>query len=314
MRFKVVLYPSDEGVAVSAPELAGLLVPGSDQGGSPGEYRYRNPRVPRVRDRARPRGGGSRDRDHGLAMPKLPDVNHLDAVRALRLAGFRVSRQGKQIIMTDGTRKVVLPSHAPGSPDGSWLLARIGERAARPGSFGRAVTMFDFRCQFFNHPGREILSVCHSELVIGGVEQPVAEAGAVGLHHERRQGAAFQLEDAKAPGAGRQDLGVTVRVIIGHRPELVVGGVEQPLAKMRPVRGHHRGYHGGARSFQDAQSPGAGDDDFGTAVFVQVTSGVTAAGARHRETCCSRSRQGFRRIADRRRHRCHWPGPMSRPT
>ena len=35
-------------------------------------------------------------------MPKLPGVNHLDAVRALEKIGFRVARQGKHIIMTDG--------------------------------------------------------------------------------------------------------------------------------------------------------------------------------------------------------------------
>jgi predicted RNA binding protein YcfA (HicA-like mRNA interferase family) len=42
-------------------------------------------------------------------MPKLPGVNHLDAVRALQKAGFFVLRQGKHIVMTDGTRKVVIP-------------------------------------------------------------------------------------------------------------------------------------------------------------------------------------------------------------
>lgn len=42
-------------------------------------------------------------------MPKLPGVNHLAAVRALEKAGFRVLRQGKHIIMTDGVRKVTVP-------------------------------------------------------------------------------------------------------------------------------------------------------------------------------------------------------------
>ena len=48
-------------------------------------------------------------------MPKLPGVNHLDAVRALEKAGFRVLRQGKHIIMTDGTRRVAIPRKNPGS-------------------------------------------------------------------------------------------------------------------------------------------------------------------------------------------------------
>jgi predicted RNA binding protein YcfA (HicA-like mRNA interferase family) len=46
-------------------------------------------------------------------MPKLPGVNHLDAVRALEKAGFRVRRQGKHIVMTDGTRIVTIPRHNP---------------------------------------------------------------------------------------------------------------------------------------------------------------------------------------------------------
>ena len=46
-------------------------------------------------------------------MPKLPGVNHLDAVRALEKVGFRVARQGKHIVMTDGVRVVVIPRHNP---------------------------------------------------------------------------------------------------------------------------------------------------------------------------------------------------------
>lgn len=46
-------------------------------------------------------------------MPKIPGVNHLAAVRALEKAGFRVARQGKHIVMTDGTRIVTIPRHDP---------------------------------------------------------------------------------------------------------------------------------------------------------------------------------------------------------
>jgi predicted RNA binding protein YcfA (HicA-like mRNA interferase family) len=46
-------------------------------------------------------------------MPKLPGVNHLDAIRALGKIGFRVVRQGKHIVMTDGTRVVSIPRHNP---------------------------------------------------------------------------------------------------------------------------------------------------------------------------------------------------------
>ena len=46
-------------------------------------------------------------------MPKVPGVNHRDAVRALQKAGFRISREGKHIVMTDGQRIITIPRHDP---------------------------------------------------------------------------------------------------------------------------------------------------------------------------------------------------------
>ena len=46
-------------------------------------------------------------------MPKLAGVNHLDAVRALEKAGFWIARQGKHVVMTDGTRVLTVPRHNP---------------------------------------------------------------------------------------------------------------------------------------------------------------------------------------------------------
>ncbi len=46
-------------------------------------------------------------------MPKIPGVNHQDAVLALQKAGFRVIRQGKHIVMTDGVRILTIPRHNP---------------------------------------------------------------------------------------------------------------------------------------------------------------------------------------------------------
>lgn len=46
-------------------------------------------------------------------MPKIPGVNHLDAVRALEKAGLRIVRQGKHIVMSDGARFVTIPRHNP---------------------------------------------------------------------------------------------------------------------------------------------------------------------------------------------------------
>ncbi len=46
-------------------------------------------------------------------MPKLPGVNHLQIVKALEKAEFYIARQGKHIVMTNGTRIVTIPRHNP---------------------------------------------------------------------------------------------------------------------------------------------------------------------------------------------------------
>ena len=46
-------------------------------------------------------------------MPRIPGVDHQDAVRALQRAGFRVVRQGKHIVMSDGVRILTIPRHNP---------------------------------------------------------------------------------------------------------------------------------------------------------------------------------------------------------
>lgn len=46
-------------------------------------------------------------------MPRIAGVNHQDAVRALQKAGFRIARQSKHIVMTDGVRIVTIPRHNP---------------------------------------------------------------------------------------------------------------------------------------------------------------------------------------------------------
>ncbi len=46
-------------------------------------------------------------------MPRIPGINHQDAVRARQKAGFRVIRQGKHIVMTDGTRILTIPRSNP---------------------------------------------------------------------------------------------------------------------------------------------------------------------------------------------------------
>lgn len=46
-------------------------------------------------------------------MPKIPGINHLFAIRALEKAGFRMVRQGKHVVMSDGTRILTIPRANP---------------------------------------------------------------------------------------------------------------------------------------------------------------------------------------------------------
>lgn len=49
-------------------------------------------------------------------MGRIAGVNHQDAVRALQKAGFQIIRQGKHIVMSNGTHLVTLPRHNPIKP------------------------------------------------------------------------------------------------------------------------------------------------------------------------------------------------------
>jgi predicted RNA binding protein YcfA (HicA-like mRNA interferase family) len=46
-------------------------------------------------------------------VPKIPGVPHVQAVRALEKAGFKVAREGKHIVMSDGRRILTIPRHDP---------------------------------------------------------------------------------------------------------------------------------------------------------------------------------------------------------
>ena len=46
-------------------------------------------------------------------MPRIPGIHHQQAVRALQRAGFRIARQSKHIVMTDGARIVTIPRANP---------------------------------------------------------------------------------------------------------------------------------------------------------------------------------------------------------
>ena len=46
-------------------------------------------------------------------MPSIPGVPHLRAVAAFEKADFRIVRQGKHIVMSDGSRVITIPRHNP---------------------------------------------------------------------------------------------------------------------------------------------------------------------------------------------------------
>jgi predicted RNA binding protein YcfA (HicA-like mRNA interferase family) len=55
-------------------------------------------------------------------VPKIPGVNHRDAVRALEKAGFRVVRESKHIVMSNGVRILTIPR---GNPVDAFTLGGI---------------------------------------------------------------------------------------------------------------------------------------------------------------------------------------------
>jgi predicted RNA binding protein YcfA (HicA-like mRNA interferase family) len=46
-------------------------------------------------------------------VPSLPGVPHLRAIRALERAGFKVVRQAKHVVMSDGVRVLTIPRANP---------------------------------------------------------------------------------------------------------------------------------------------------------------------------------------------------------
>ena len=46
-------------------------------------------------------------------MPKIPGVRYQEALRALQKAGFRIVREGKHTVMSDGEHILTIPRHNP---------------------------------------------------------------------------------------------------------------------------------------------------------------------------------------------------------
>jgi len=49
-----------------------------------------------------------------IVTPKLPGINHLQAIKALEKAGFHIIRQGrKYVVLSDGMRFLTVPRNNP---------------------------------------------------------------------------------------------------------------------------------------------------------------------------------------------------------
>ena len=57
--------------------------------------------------------------------PVVVGVNHLDAIRALGKKGFRVLRQGKHVVLTNGEREVMIPRKDPVNPYAMGMIVRL---------------------------------------------------------------------------------------------------------------------------------------------------------------------------------------------
>jgi predicted RNA binding protein YcfA (HicA-like mRNA interferase family) len=46
-------------------------------------------------------------------MPKIPGISPAQAIKAFEKTGFRVIREGKHIVMSDGLTRLTIPRHNP---------------------------------------------------------------------------------------------------------------------------------------------------------------------------------------------------------
>jgi len=57
-------------------------------------------------------------------MPRIPGVGSEQAVRTFEKIGYRVIRQGKHIVMSDGITRLTIPRHNPINPFTMGAIAR----------------------------------------------------------------------------------------------------------------------------------------------------------------------------------------------
>ena len=57
-------------------------------------------------------------------MPRIPGINHQAAIRAFERIGYRVIRQGKHVVMSNGSNILVIPRHNPVNAITMGIIAR----------------------------------------------------------------------------------------------------------------------------------------------------------------------------------------------
>jgi predicted RNA binding protein YcfA (HicA-like mRNA interferase family) len=57
-------------------------------------------------------------------VPRLPDISHAEAVRVFQKLGFRIAREGKHTIMSNGKIRLTIPRHNSINPFTMGEIAR----------------------------------------------------------------------------------------------------------------------------------------------------------------------------------------------
>lgn len=108
----MILEESDQGVAVSVPEL-----PGCHSQGATREQALKNIAIAVYKYLEVVKKSGRERVLHevtvNLTLPQLPGIYYLDAVRVLEKLGLRSVHWGRHIVMTDENRVVTIPRCNP---------------------------------------------------------------------------------------------------------------------------------------------------------------------------------------------------------
>jgi predicted RNase H-like HicB family nuclease/predicted RNA binding protein YcfA (HicA-like mRNA interferase family) len=113
MTYRVHLFQSEEGWAVSCPDLRGCHSQGQN----------REEALANIRDAIRlwleaeaEENGVQRVEEAEVIvwpMPKIPGVNQHDAIRIFQKLGYRIVRQSGHVVMSNGEVRLTIPRHNP---------------------------------------------------------------------------------------------------------------------------------------------------------------------------------------------------------